>query len=201
MSSMKKQFLNGILYQNPTLVLLLGMCPTLAVSTSIINALGMGAAVTIVLILSNITMSALRKVLPDKIRIAASVVLVSGIVSIVDLLMQAFIPLEIYNNLGIFVQLIVVNCIILARAEAFAFKNPVPASAFDGLVMGLGFSMALFILAFFRELLGNGTLLGHKVLGNSFMPAQLLAAPAGGFLMLGLIIAALNKFLKKKEAR
>ena len=194
-----EQFKNGLFTQNPTLVLLLGMCPTLAVSTSLSNALGMGAAVTAVLICSNFAISLLRRLIPDKIRIAAFVVIIAGFVTAVDLLMQAYLP-ELSESLGVFLPLIVVNCIILARAEAFAFKNNAARSALDGLTMGMGFTLAVSIVSVIRESLGSGTLMGYAVFPEGFQPAMLLALTPGGFLVLGLVIAAMQKITGGKNA-
>ncbi len=191
------QFKDGLLTQNPTLVLLLGMCPTLAVSTSIENGVGMGLCATLVLICSNAIIAALRKIIPDKIRIAVYVVVIAGFVTMVDLAMAAFLP-SLSKSLGLFIPLIVVNCIILARAEAYASKNTVARSAIDGLTMGLGFTLALTCMSFVRELLGNGTLLGHEIVPG-YMPAQMLAMPAGGFLTLGCLIALTQTLLKRRK--
>ncbi len=192
-----RQIKNGLFTQNPVFVLLLGMCPTLATSTTLTNALGMGLAATAVLTCSNVAISLLRKLIPDKIRIAVFVVIIAGFVTAVDLLLQAYIP-ALSESLGLFIPLIVVNCIILARAEAFASQNGVGRSALDGLTMGLGFMMALMIVSFFREILGGGTLLGHQILPKSFPPALIMALPPGGFLTLGIVIAAMQKILSRK---
>ena len=193
-----KQFKNGLIDQNPTLVLLLGMCPTLAVSTSLQNAVGMGLAATAVLICSNLAISALRKVIPDKIRIAAFVIVIAGFVTAVDYLLKAYLP-DLSQSLGMFIPLIVVNCIILARAEAYAFKNGVVRSGLDGLTMGIGFTAALMVVSTVRELLGSGTLMGYAVLPESFPGVLMMALPPGGFLTLGLVIAAMQKLLSRKE--
>ena len=189
-------FKNGIIENNPTFVQLLGMCPTLATSTSLLNALGMGAAATFVLICSNVVISLLRKLIPDKIRIAAYIVVIAGFVTMIDLLMQAFVP-ALSNSLGLFIPLIVVNCIILARAESFASKNKPLPSALDGLTMGLGFTLALSCVATVREVLGSGTILGFAIFGG-VAPLSIVALPAGGFLVLGFFIA-LVQFLKSKQ--
>ena len=191
----------GIITQNPSLVLLLGMCPLLATSTSVANGLGMGLAATAVLICSNVVISLLRKIIPGQIRIAAYIVVIAGFVTIVDLLLAAFLP-SLHASLGLFIPLIVVNCIILARAEAFASKNNVLDSALDGLTMGLGFTGALAIVSTVREILGNGTLWGVQLLGDSFQPATMMILPVGGFLTLGMVIALVQKLMaKSKEAR
>mgnify|MGYP002570111303 CR=1 FL=1 len=181
---------------NPTFVQLLGMCPTLATSTSLLNALGMGAAATFVLICSNLVISLLRKLIPQKIRIAAYIVIIAGFVTMIDLLMQAFVP-ALSNSLGLFIPLIVVNCIILARAESFASKNKPLPSALDGLTMGIGFTIALSCVAAVREILGSGTLLGFELFGGT-APLSIFALPAGGFLVLGFFIA-LVQFLKNRK--
>ena len=191
-----KQFKEGIITNNPVLVQLIGMCPTMATSTSLENGLGMGLAATSVLICSNFVVSILRKIIPQKIRIASYVVIISVFVTAVEMLLKAFLP-DIADSLGLFIPLIVVNCIILARAEAFASKNkPIPA-AIDGLAMGLGFTFALAILSSVREILGAGTIYGIPLFGENFQPATLMIMPAGGFLALGFVIAAFQKILKK----
>ena len=170
-------FKNGIIENNPTFVQLLGMCPTLATSTTLLNALGMGAAATFVLICSNVVISLLRKLIPDKIRIAAYIVVIAGFVTMIDLLMQAYVP-ALSNSLGLFIPLIVVNCIILARAESFASKNKPLPSALDGLTMGIGFTFALSCVAAVREILGSGTILGFAIFGGA-APLPIIALPAG----------------------
>lgn len=192
-------FKNGIVENNPTFVQLLGMCPTLATSTSLLNALGMGAAATFVLICSNFVISLLRKLIPEKIRIAAYIVVIAGFVTMIDLLMQAFIP-ALSNSLGLFIPLIVVNCIILARAESFASKNKPLPSVLDGLTMGLGFTFALSCVAAVREILGSGTLLGFKLFGGT-APLTIIALPAGGFLVLGFFIALVQHIKSKGGAK
>ena len=206
--SLRKEFTKGLLRENPVLRLVLGTCPTLATSTSMVNAIGMGIAATIVLICSNIVISALRKVIPDKVRIPAYVVIIA------QMIVKAFVP-ALDAALGVFLPLIVVNCIILGRAEAFANKNPVIASAVDGLGMGVGFTAALFCMALIREFLGNGTLFsdaqnllsvfGENVLGgfNGITvlntPMTLFILPAGGFFVFGILIALANKISDKKK--
>ena len=187
-----KQLKSGILDQNPTLVQLLGMCPTLATTTSLTNAFGMGMAATAVLICSNVFISLLRKFIPRQVRIAAYIVIVSGFVTAVELLMRTYL-VSLYQSLGLFIPLIVVNCIILARAEAFASKNPPLPSAMDGLSMGLGFTFALCILGTVRELLGTGSILGHRILPASYPDMVIFILPAGAFLTLGFTIAAVQK--------
>ena len=203
-----KQFKEGLLTKNPVTVQLLGMCSTLAITTSLFNGLGMGLSVTLILICSNVLISALRKVIPNQIRIAAYIVIIAGFVTIIDLCLQAFLP-ALSENLGVFIPLIVVNCIILGRAEAFASKNTVLASAVDGLCQGIGYTCALVIMCVIRELLGSGTF-GAGILnggeGIRIIPAQYpamqMVMPVGGFLTLGCVIAGsqmLMKHLEKKE--
>ena len=205
----KKQFYEGLLTKNPVTVQLLGMCSTLAITTSLFNGIGMGLAVTIILTCSNILISALRKVIPSQIRIAAYIVIIAGFVTIVDLAIQAFLP-DLATSLGVFIPLIVVNCIILGRAEAFASKNGVLASAVDGICQGIGYTVALVIVCVIRELLGSGTF-GGGILNNGegirLIPAQYpalqLVMPVGGFLTLGVVIAGsqwLMEYLNKKKA-
>jgi electron transport complex protein RnfE len=195
-----RQLKNGLLDQNPTLVLLLGMCPTLATSTSMTNAAGMGLAATAVLICSNFAVSALRKLIPEKIRIAAFVVIIAGFVTAVDYLLQAFAH-DLSESLGMFIPLIVVNCIILARAEAFASKNGVLRSALDGLSMGMGFTMALLVVSAIREVLSAGSLFGFRVLPEAFPPIGIMAQPAGGFIVLGVVIAVMQAVRNRGKAR
>ncbi len=187
----------GIIENNPTFVQLLGMCPTLATSTSLLNALGMGAAATFVLICSNFVISVLRKLIPDKIRIAAYIVIIAGFVTVIDLVMQAYIP-ALSNSLGLFIPLIVVNCIILARAESFASKNKPLPSILDGLSMGIGFTIALSCVASVREILGSGTILGFAIFGG-VAPLTIFALPAGGFLVLGFFIALVQYMKDRKK--
>ena len=199
-----KQLRGGIIDNNPVLIQLLGMCPTLATTTSVKNAVGMGLAATAVLICSNILISLLRKFIPKQVRIAAYIVIISGFVTAVELLIKAFFY-DLYGALGLFIPLIVVNCIILARAEAFASKNPVLPSAVDGLSMGLGFTFALVLISTVREILGNGTFLGFKLFGDGFSPAIIFILPSGAFLTLGFIVALVQKLSNnakdKKNAR
>ena len=204
----KKQLKEGLLTKNPVLVQLLGMCSTMAITTTLFNGLGMGLSVTIILICSNVLISLLRKVIPGSIRIAAYVVIIAGFVTMVDLLLQAFLP-DLSNSLGVFIPLIVVNCIILGRAEAFASKHGVLASAVDGLTQGLGYTAALVIMCLVRELLGSGTFgagllnggQGIRILPERY-PAMLLILPFGGFLTLGCLIAFaqwLTKWLDNRQ--
>ena len=191
------QLKNGILDQNPVLVQLLGMCPTLAVTTSVENAIGMGLAATAVLICSNVFISLLRKFIPSQVRIAAYIVIISGFVTAVELLMRAYF-FSLYQSLGLFIPLIVVNCIILARAEAFASKNPVLPSALDGVSMGLGFTFALVLLASVREILGMGTWMGIRILPEA-MNMTIFILPCGAFLTLGCLIAVVQKIRNTSE--
>ena len=184
-------FLNGLITENPTLVLFLGMCPTLAVTTGVINGIGMGLSTTAVLICSNIVISLLRKFIPDKIRIASYIVIIAGFVTIVQMLLNAYVP-ALSSSLGIYIPLIVVNCIILGRAEAFANKNTVGRSALDGLGMGLGFTCSLCIIAAVREILGAGTFAGIPLFGESFQPVSIMILPPGAFLTLGVLLAVIN---------
>ena len=201
----KKQLHEGLLTKNPVLVQLLGMCSTLAITTSLFNGLGMGVAVTVILICSNVLISALRKVIPSQIRIAAYIVIIAGFVTVVDLLMQAFLP-ELSESLGVFIPLIVVNCVILGRAEAFASKNGVLASAVDGLCQGIGYTVALVAMCVVRELLGSGTF-GGGILNNGegiviipeSYPAMQMVMPVGGFLTLGFLVAGFQWLMRKLQ--
>ena len=192
-------FINGLLTENPTFRLVLGTCPTLAVTTSAINGLGMGLAATFVLIGSNAVISLLRNFIPNKVRIPAFVVVICTFVTMIQMLMQAFVP-PLYDALGIFIPLIVVNCIILARAEAFASKNNVVRSAMDGVSMGLGFTLALILISSIRELLGNGTVFGINLLGASFEPMLLMVLAPGGFIVFGLLLGIINAIGEKRKA-
>ncbi len=193
------QMKQGILDQNPVFVQLLGMCPTLATTTSVSNAVGMGLAATAVLICSNIFISLLRRWIPKQVRIAAYIVIISGFVTAVELLMRAYVY-SLYQALGLFIPLIVVNCIILARAEAFASKNPVLPSAIDGLAMGSGFTLALILLASVREIFGMGTWFGIRVLPET-VTMTIFILPCGAFLTLGLLIAVVQKIRNMREDR
>lgn len=207
-----KQFKDGLLTQNPVLVQVLGMCSTMAITTSFFNGIGMGVAVTIILTLSNMIIAAMRKIIPDKIRIAMFIVVIAGFVTCVDLSIQAFLP-DLANSLGVFIPLIVVNCIILGRAEGFASKNGIGASAVDGVCQGIGYTIVLIIMCVFRELLGSGKfgggLLGGGGLGSApgivIFPEEfgikLLTLPVGGFLTLGALIAAMQWALAKSEKK
>ena len=184
------QLKKGLLTENPVLVQLLGMCSTLAITTSISNGLGMGVSVTAILICSNVVISLLRKIIPEQIRIAAYVVVIAGFVTMVDLLLQAFLP-DIAQSLGVFIPLIVVNCIILARAESFASKNRPLVAAMDGLCQGIGYTIVLLIMSGIRELLGSGTLAGQRIFPEEF-GALMMVLPVGGFLTLGFLIALMQ---------
>ena len=205
--NIKKQFEEGLLSKNPVLVQLLGMCSVLAITTSLFNGLGMGVSVTIILICSNVLISALRKVIPSQVRIAAYIVIIAGFVTIVDLALQAFLP-DLAESLGVFIPLIVVNCIILGRAESFASKNGVLASAADGLFQGIGYTMALVIMCVIRELLGSGTFGGGLLNGGEGIriipegyPAMQMVMPVGGFLTLGFVIAGFQWFIHYKDLK
>lgn len=195
-----QNLLKGIIKENPVLVLVLGTCPTLAVTTSVLNALGMGVAATAVLICSNIAISALRKVIPDKVRIPAYIVLIAGFVTIIEMLMHAFVP-DLYESLGVFLSLIVVNCIILGRAEMYASKNKVVDSAIDAVGMGIGFTLALFLMSSIREILGSGTYFGFEIPFLADNPIMIFSLPAGGFFVFGCLIAIVNKIMKKRGAK
>ena len=195
-----RQFIAGLFDNNPTFVQLLGMCPTLAVSTSLDNAVGMGLAVTAVLTASNAVISVLRRFIPQRVRIAAYVVIIASFVTMIDLLMQAYFP-ALSRSLGLYIPLIVVNCIILARAEAFASRNPVLPSIVDGLSMGVGFTLALSCIAVVREVLGSGSLWGLSLFGEHFQPAVIMIMAPGGFLTLGMLIALVQKLREKGERK
>ena len=195
-----KQLKEGLITQNPVLVQLLGMCSTMAITTSFFNGLGMGVSVLIILTLSNIFIALLRKIIPNEVRIACFIVVIAGFVTCVDLLLKAFVP-ALSASLGVFIPLIVVNCIILGRAEGFASKNGVGASAVDGICQGIGYTVVLLILSAFRELLGAGTLLGIRIMPSSYVPAGMLTLPVGGFLCLGTLIAIMQWALAKNEKK
>ena len=211
--NLKKHFIDGLLTKNPVLVQMLGMCSTLAISTSLFNGLGMGIAVTVITICSNILISALRKIIPPQVRIAAYITIIAGFVTIVDLLLKAYIP-ALSESLGVFIPLIVVNCIVLGRAEGFASKHGVLESAIDGLCQGIGYTAALVLICIIRELIGSGTFGGGLLNGGEGIrilpegiPAMMVVMPVGGFLVLGFVLAAsqwltkrLYKKNKKKEA-
>ena len=191
MNNAKERLLNGLLKENPTFVLMLGMCPTLAVTTSAMNGLGMGLTTTVVLALSNAMISLLRNVIPDKVRIPAFIVVIASFVTIVELLLEGFLP-SLYDALGIYIPLIVVNCIILGRAESYASKNPVIPSFFDGVGMGLGFAMALTIIGAIREVLGAGEVFGYRVMPASYIPVSIFVLAPGAFFVLACLTAIQN---------
>ena len=190
-----KQFKEGLITQNPVLVQLLGMCSTMAITTSFFNGLGMGVSVLIILTLSNIFIALLRKIIPNEVRIACFIVVIAGFVTCVDLLLKAFVP-ALSSSLGVFIPLIVVNCIILGRAEAFASKNGPVASIFDGIGIGLGFTLSLTLVGAVREVLGSGAIFGYSFGITDYMPLVFVLAP-GAFIVLGYLMALFNKFLKK----
>lgn len=194
--SIMNELTKGIFKENPTFRLVLGMCPTLAVTTLAVNGLGMGLSTAAVLIASNLVISVMRAMIPDKVRIPVFIIIIATFVTIVDMMLNAYSP-ELHSQLGIFVPLIVVNCIILGRAEAFASKNPVIDSIADGLGMGIGFTLSLTILGSVRELLAAGTLFGVNILGVNYEPFNLFVTPPGGFIALGLMMAFVNMMFKK----
>lgn len=191
---------NGMFNENPTFRLLLGMCPTLAITTAAVNGIGMGLAATFVLVGSNVFVSLLRNVIPSKVRIPAFVVIIAAFVTIVQLVLKAFVP-ALDKALGLYIPLIVVNCIIIARAEAFAYKNTVWASLLDGIGVGFGFTVAIVLIASIREILGNGTIFGASVFGDRFAPALGMVSPSGGFITLGLLIALINKIVSMRQKK
>ena len=190
---------NGVIKENPTLVLMLGMCPTLAVTTSCMNGFGMGVSTLVVLVMSNLVISALRKVIPDAARLPAYIVIVASLVTVVELLMEAYVP-DIYDALGIYIPLIVVNCIILGRAEAYASKNPPLLSAMDGLGMGLGFTISLSVIGLIRELLGAGTVFGMQVMPSAYKPIAIFIKAPGAFLVLAVLVIIMNSLKIKNRA-
>jgi Na+-translocating ferredoxin:NAD+ oxidoreductase subunit E len=194
-----KDFSNGLLKENPTFRLVLGTCPTLAVTTAVFNGIGMGVTAAAVLIGSNLIISMIKKIVPNEVRIPIYVVVIATFVTVVQMLIQAFSP-ELDRQLGIFIPLIVVNCIILARAESFAAKNPPLNSVMDGIGMGLGFTVALALISSVREVLGAGTFFGMQLFGAGFEPALIMILPPGGFLVFGLAIAAFNKVMSMKKS-
>ena len=193
-----KTFDNGILRENPILRLMIGLCPALAVSTSLANSVGMGLATTFVLVCSNFTVSLLRRFVPSGVRIPIFIVVVSTFVTTADYLMMAYFP-ALHKSLGVFVPLIVVNCIILGRAESFAYKNDIILSVIDGLGMGIGFILSMALIGSVREILGNGTILGYGLFGASFNPVLIMILPPGAFITIGFLMAALNALTRKGE--
>ena len=200
MNKCTERVYNGLIKENPTFVLMLGMCPTLAVTTSAINGLGMGLSTTVVLVLSNMLISMLRKVIPDSVRMPAFIVVVASFVTIVQFLLEGFVP-SLYDSLGLYIPLIVVNCIILGRAESFAAKNGPINSFFDGLGMGLGFTVALTILGAFRELLGAGQIFGMQVMPSAYEPITIFILAPGAFFVLACLVAIQNKVKSKKPKK
>ena len=207
MNKCTERVYNGLIKENPTFVLMLGMCPTLAVTTSAINGLGMGLSTTVVLVLSNMLISMLRKVIPDSVRMPAFIVVVASFVTIVQFLLEGFVP-SLYDSLGLYIPLIVVNCIILGRAESYASKIPVLPSIFDGIGMGLGFTFGLTCIAIVREFIGTGAIFGVQILPladaaagkGGYVPVTIFILPAGAFLVLAFLVAGMNK-LKKRAAQ
>ncbi len=198
--SYMKEFTKGLIKENPTLVTLLGMCPTLAITTMASNAIGMGAAATFVLICSNVVISLLKKVIPKAVRLPSYIVIIAGFVTLIQLILQAFFP-AIYDALGIYLPLITVNCIILGRAEMFASKNNVGAAALDGAGMGVGFTLALLCMGSIREIFGSGTWFGLQVCPDFIEPMTLFILPAGGFFVLGCLIALVNKIANRQPPK
>ena len=192
-------FKNGVTTENPILVQQVGMCATLAITTSLINGIGMGVAVIAVLTGSNIVISLLRKFIPDEVRIPSFIIVIAAFTTIIDLLMHAY-TFELYKALGVFIPLIVVNCIILARAEAFASKNSLSDSIIDGLGMGAGYLVAMVLLSSAREILGNGTVLGFRILPEAYEPMMMAVQPPGAFILLGLLIGIVNYLSRRKKA-
>ena len=192
-------FTKGLLKENPVFVALLGMCSVLAITTSMSNAIGMGVAVTVVLVMSNIAISLIRKIVPNDIRIPVFIVIMAAFVTMIELVMKAYVP-AIYESLGIFIPLIVVNCVILARAEAFASKNKIFPSILDALGMGLGYTIAVSAISLFREIIGSGEFFGYALFGAEFKPALIMILPPGAFITLGFILAFLNKMQDRKTS-
>ena len=208
MNKCTERLYNGLIKENPTFVLMLGMCPTLAVTTSAMNGVGMGLSTTVVLVLSNMLISMLRKIIPDSVRMPAFIVVVASFVTIVQFLLEGFVP-SLYDSLGIYIPLIVVNCIILGRAESYASKNPVIPSIFDGIGMGLGFTFGLTCIGIVRELIGTGAIFGAQILPladtaagvGGYVPVTIFILPPGAFLVLAFLVAAMNKIRKNAEKK
>ena len=200
MNKAAERLYNGLVKENPTFVLMLGMCPTLAVTTLAVNGIGMGLTTTVILALSNVMISALRKVIPDGVRMPAYIVIVASFVTIVQFLLQAYLP-DLYDSLGIYIPLIVVNCIILGRAEAYASKNPVIPSFFDGLGMGLGFTVGLTAIGIVRELIGSGNIFGFQVMPSAYEPVTIFILAPGAFLVLTLLVALQNRVKRSLEKK
>ena len=199
MNKCTERLMNGLVKENPTFVLMLGMCPTLVVTTSAINGIGMGLSTTAVLIMSNMMISMLRKIIPDSVRMPAFIVIVASFVTIVDFLMEGFVP-SLYDSLGLYIPLIVVNCIILGRAESYASKNPVIPSIFDGIGMGLGFTVGLTSIGIVRELIGSGKIFNMQILPDSYEPFTIFILAPGAFFVLACLVALQNK-VKNNLAR
>lgn len=193
-------FLNGLIFENPTFTLMLGMCPTLAITTAGSNGVGMGLATTAVLVCSNLFISLLRNFIPEKVRIPSFIVVIASFVTMIDLFMKAYLP-DLSASLGMYIPLIVVNCIIFARAESFAFKNPPVLSIADGLGMGLGFTAAITLLSVIRECIGNGTIFGATVMPAGYQPMAIMLQVPGGFVTLGLLLVAVNALRKMAEKK
>ena len=200
MNKYTERLYNGLIKENPTFVLMLGMCPTLAVTTSAINGVGMGLSTTVVLVLSNMLISMLRKIIPNSVRMPAFIVVVASFVTIVQFLLEGFVP-SLYDSLGLYIPLIVVNCIILGRAESYASKNPVLPSIFDGLGMGLGFTVGLTSIGIVRELIGAGTLFNYQILPDSYQPITIFILAPGAFFVLACLTALQNVMKKKAIAK
>ncbi|MGN1377751.1 MAG: electron transport complex subunit RsxE [Dorea sp.] len=208
MNKCTERVYNGLIKENPTFVLMLGMCPTLAVTTSAMNGVGMGLSTTVVLVLSNMLISMLRKIIPDSVRMPAFIVVVASFVTIVQFLLEGFVP-SLYDSLGIYIPLIVVNCIILGRAESYASKNPVIPSIFDGIGMGLGFTFGLTCIGIVRELIGTGAIFGAQILPladtaagvGGYVPVTIFILPPGAFLVLAFLVAAMNRIRKNAEKK
>ena len=200
MNKAAERLYNGLVKENPTFVLMLGMCPTLAVTTLAVNGIGMGLTTTVILALSNVMISALRKVIPDGVRMPAYIVIVASFVTIVQFLLQAYLP-NLYDSLGIYIPLIVVNCIILGRAELYASKNPVIPSFFDGLGMGLGFTVGLTAIGIVRELIGSGKIFGFQVMPSAYEPVTIFILAPGAFLVLTLLVALQNRVKRSLEKK
>ena len=208
MNKCTERVYNGLIKENPTFVLMLGMCPTLAVTTSAINGVGMGLSTTVVLVLSNMLISMLRKIIPDSVRMPAFIVVVASFVTIVQFLLEGFVP-SLYDALGLYIPLIVVNCIILGRAESYASKNPVLPSIFDGIGMGLGFTFGLACIGIVRELIGTGAIFGKQILPladlaagqGGYVPVTIFILPPGAFLVLAFLVAGMNKIRKNAEKK
>ena len=194
-----KELTKGLWKENPIFRLVLGMCPTLAVTTQAINGVGMGLATTVVLVCSNVVISALRKFIPAQVRIPSFIVIIASFVTIVDMVMEGFY-FDLHKELGLFIPLIVVNCIILGRAEAFASRNPVLSSLADGLGMGIGFTLSLILLGSIREILGAGTIFGVSLLGEGYLPFLVMILPPGAFISLGLLLGLMNRISKEKAS-